>query len=308
MNKPLVTFTVTAYNQENFLTEAINGAFRQTYSPLEIILSDDCSNDRSFQIMKKLAREYNGPHEIILNKNATNLGIAAHTNKLVEMANGEIIVFADGDDISYPNRTQRSIDILEKFNDCNYLNFDYDKSVNFDCSKHKKCIVEKFDLNNFDLLENFPVGGATTIRKSIYKLFGPLELNCPVQDSPIQLRYLLAGPIFKCYEPQIFYRIHDNNLTRPLNKYLIDYERIHFQYLLDLNCALDIGFVNKQKYDSIYRLLKIKLERKKIESFYYTNNEKFKIYCQSILFSKAFSVKAKLSFLKKVMKFYLKKL
>ena len=41
---PLVTFALFAYNQERYVREAVEGAFAQTYQPLEIILSDDCSS------------------------------------------------------------------------------------------------------------------------------------------------------------------------------------------------------------------------------------------------------------------------
>jgi len=50
--KPLITFALFAYNQERFIREAVQGAFSQTYSPLEIIMSDDCSKDRTFDIEK----------------------------------------------------------------------------------------------------------------------------------------------------------------------------------------------------------------------------------------------------------------
>jgi len=42
--KSLITLALVAYNQERFISEALEGAFAQTYSPLEIILSDDCSH------------------------------------------------------------------------------------------------------------------------------------------------------------------------------------------------------------------------------------------------------------------------
>ena len=45
-DRPLVTFALFAYNQEQYIREAVEGAFSQTYEPLEIILSDDCSSDR----------------------------------------------------------------------------------------------------------------------------------------------------------------------------------------------------------------------------------------------------------------------
>jgi len=42
-DRPLVTFALLAYNQEEFIREAVEGAFALTYEQLEIILSDDCS-------------------------------------------------------------------------------------------------------------------------------------------------------------------------------------------------------------------------------------------------------------------------
>lgn len=47
----LVTFMLIACNQERFIREAVEGAFGQTYTPLEVILSDDASADRNFEVM-----------------------------------------------------------------------------------------------------------------------------------------------------------------------------------------------------------------------------------------------------------------
>ena len=68
-SKPLLTFALAALNQERFIREAVEAAFAQTYSPLEIILSDDCSEDRTFEIMCEMAKAYRGPHRIVLNRN-----------------------------------------------------------------------------------------------------------------------------------------------------------------------------------------------------------------------------------------------
>lgn len=75
---PLITIAVFAYNQEEFIRDAVNGAFSQTYSPLEIILSDDCSSDRTFEIMQEMANTYQGPHRVICRRNPFNLGTALH--------------------------------------------------------------------------------------------------------------------------------------------------------------------------------------------------------------------------------------
>lgn len=75
MSNPLVSYVLTAYNVEEFIEESVKCAFSQTYENLEIILSDDCSTDNTFNIMKKMADEYDGPHKIVLNRNEKNLGI-----------------------------------------------------------------------------------------------------------------------------------------------------------------------------------------------------------------------------------------
>jgi len=86
--RPLVSFAVFAYNQEDFIREAVLGAFSQTYSPLEIILSDDCSSDRTFEIMEKMAAAYSGPHRVIVRRNEAR------------------------DDISFPERTELQVGAL----------------------------------------------------------------------------------------------------------------------------------------------------------------------------------------------------
>src|SRR5215470_18905066 len=100
--KPLVTFYVMAYNQARFIREAVEGALAQTYSPLEIVLSDDCSWDGTFEVMRDAVKGYSGPHTVILNRNPRNLGLSEHVNRIIELARGDLIIAADGDDVSSP--------------------------------------------------------------------------------------------------------------------------------------------------------------------------------------------------------------
>jgi glycosyltransferase involved in cell wall biosynthesis len=109
MSKPLVTFMMFAYNHERFVREAVRGALAQSYSPLEIVISDDCSQDRTFEIIEEEVAGYDGPHKIILNRNEENLGTAAHINRLMELAEGELIVAAASDDVSLPTRTEEQV-------------------------------------------------------------------------------------------------------------------------------------------------------------------------------------------------------
>jgi glycosyltransferase involved in cell wall biosynthesis len=103
-NRPLVTFALFAYNQEQYIREAIMGAFSQTYEPLEIILSDDCSTDRTFEIMLEMVSEYRGPHQVRVVRTDRNLGVTSHMLLRGREAAGRIVVGAAGDDISTPER------------------------------------------------------------------------------------------------------------------------------------------------------------------------------------------------------------
>ena len=103
--RPLVTFAVFAYNQEKYIRDAVEGAFAQTYQPLEIILSDDCSTDRTFEIMEEMAAAYYGPHTIRVRRHEVNVGTLAHLLGVAEVAGGDYLIVAAGDDVSLPERT-----------------------------------------------------------------------------------------------------------------------------------------------------------------------------------------------------------
>lgn len=117
-SRPLVTLMISCYNQEWCIRDALEGAFSQTYTPLDIIISDDCSNDSTWRIVNKVTKQYyaaGGRHKVILNRNPENLYRAdpIKKNLIQEYVNslkkGDIIVQADGDDISLPNRVEEIV-------------------------------------------------------------------------------------------------------------------------------------------------------------------------------------------------------
>jgi len=105
----LVTFTIVGYNQENYICEAIEGAFAQTYEPLEIILSDDCSTDRTFMIMQEMANKYRGSKKIVTRQTDGNVGTILHVADVASIAKGGLIILAAGDDISKKERVEKIV-------------------------------------------------------------------------------------------------------------------------------------------------------------------------------------------------------
>ena len=127
-NNLLVTLAIRHYNNAPFVGAALAGAFAQTYSPLEILFVDDCSSDDGFAIAQRLAADYRGPHQIVISRNSAKLGPGGQMMRVRELARGEIIVFADADDVSLPERCRRvhaaftAAETLGVLNYCDFIN------------------------------------------------------------------------------------------------------------------------------------------------------------------------------------------
>ncbi len=88
----------------------MRGAFAQTYRPLEIVISDDGSSDGSWEYLQKAVAQFRLEHgdvSVILNHNDRNLGNLGNWQKCCELSHGEMLIKADGDDVSLPERTTK---------------------------------------------------------------------------------------------------------------------------------------------------------------------------------------------------------
>lgn len=194
---PLVTFALFAYNQEQYIREAVEGAFAQTYEPLEIILSDDCSSDRTFEFMEEMARKYRGPHSIKLNKGKSNRGLSGHINSVISISNGEFIVVAAGDDISYPTRAEVLVDKwLDSSRRIMALQSGYrDIDQNSKALKTHECYMHDCEpkLETFARHNYFIVGSTAAYDRRVFSEFLPLDSNVIHEDRVLPFRALLLG-------------------------------------------------------------------------------------------------------------------
>lgn len=209
---PLITFALVAYNQEEFIRDAVTGALAQTYQPLEIILSDDGSSDRTFSIMEEMAAAYTGPNKIILNRNVRNLGTGAHINRIMELSSGELIVIAAGDDISFPERTKTIVKLWEGSGRPKCSIYSAYRAID----EHGTviCPDEQVPLpayvNHIDRMmeEACPgvVGATHAWHRDLFAKFGPLPGDLMVEDRAISARALLCDGIYYIKEPLACYR------------------------------------------------------------------------------------------------------
>jgi glycosyltransferase involved in cell wall biosynthesis len=214
-DRPLVTFALFAYNQEQYIREAVEGAFAQTYEPLEIILSDDCSSDQTFEIMQRMAAAYNGPHEVRARRSSMNRGILNHVLEVAHEARGTFIVVAAGDDISRPERTNTLVDIAVK-NDWQGLSSACDEfrdgnvegSITLNTVKPIKINI----LNGSPIVQQ--IHGASSAYATSFLRGLPLpKEKVLLEDYVLQILLHIKGYKAGSVEHSlIFRRIHENNI------------------------------------------------------------------------------------------------
>ncbi|MEI6794961.1 MAG: glycosyltransferase family A protein, partial [Verrucomicrobiota bacterium] len=100
----LATYALFAYRQEAFVAEAIRAVGKQTYRPLELIVTDDASLDRTREKIDEALRDFPADIPVIRINHAKNQGIPGVINAAVRQASGRVIIFGAGDDISEPER------------------------------------------------------------------------------------------------------------------------------------------------------------------------------------------------------------
>lgn len=109
-SKPLVSIIMSVYNTELYLREAVISIINQSYRNLEILICNDCSTDKSQEILTDLAQQ---DQRIILINNNENFKLAKSLNKLIDLSHGKYIARMDADDISHPERITKEVLFLE---------------------------------------------------------------------------------------------------------------------------------------------------------------------------------------------------
>ncbi len=103
-----ITIGLPFFNAEDDLPDAIRSIFAQTHQDWELILIDDGSTDRSLDI----ARSVQDPRVRVVS-DGRNLRLAARLNQIVDLAQTEIIVRMDADDLIAPERIERELAVLQ---------------------------------------------------------------------------------------------------------------------------------------------------------------------------------------------------
>lgn len=91
-----ISIIMPCYNAEPFISDSIGSIIRQTYKNWELIVVDDCSTDKSYEIIDKYSQN---DSRIKVFRSETNQGVAFSRNKGIASCTGEILAFLDSDDL-----------------------------------------------------------------------------------------------------------------------------------------------------------------------------------------------------------------
>ena len=95
-NSIIVSIITPVYNSEKFIADTIESVQAQTHSNWELILTDDCSTDKSIEIIENFAKQ-DSRIKLLKLKNNSGSGIARNTS--IKSAIGQVIAFIDADDL-----------------------------------------------------------------------------------------------------------------------------------------------------------------------------------------------------------------
>jgi len=205
VTKPLVSVIVPAYNCERYLAAALDSIFAQTYRPVEVIVIDDGSTDRTAQIIA-------GYGDRVVSLRQDNSGPAAARNTGLDHARGEFISFLDADDLYHPEKLARQMALFDRhpameMSICAVENF-WDGDPAEEASQLRKRELRKVFIG--------VVVQAVLVRRSVFDKVGRFKADLRFcEDTDWYLRTGEAKVFGEwLHETLVYRRVHEGNMTR----------------------------------------------------------------------------------------------
>lgn len=212
MHNDVITIIVLCYNHESFLEQSINAVYAQTYTNIQLIVTDDCSIDGSVALIQQLKAERN--FETVINEK--NIGLNATLARALALAKGEYIAIISADDYMLPHKTATEYNFL--------------KQHDFEAVYANGFSVENNNQRLIKLNPVFQSGNNKAILEYVYQYdwgapllqSGLFHKTVWVHTLPLRVQYKSDDWAFLIYtfqhfktgfinEPVFCYRLHANN-------------------------------------------------------------------------------------------------
>ena len=220
MSKPLLSVCLIAYNQAQYVQEAIDTILAQKVNfPWELIIADDCSTDGTKEILLEYKQKYPNFIKLILQR--SNVGPESNWLDLMAYPKSKYVLYGEGDDyFSDPTKLQRQVDFLESHDNFSIC-FHPVKVIHEDGSRphevfptpqlrHNKTVLDLSDLlaGNF-IQTNSAMYRWRFVEKNIKDVF---PRNIAPGDWFLHILHAQVGKIGFINRVMAVYRRHDKSL------------------------------------------------------------------------------------------------
>ena len=217
---PLFTVATISYNSAKWIRQTIESILASSFTDFELLISDDCSTDDTWSIIK----EYNDPR-IRAWQNEKNIGEYKNRNKALTAAKGKYFLFVDGDDILYEESLGKLASYINEFPTLVSI-FGIDKK----CLPQIKVPLLISETEAYKWIYSFYipiafVGFAETLFETeTLKRCGGFPENLVCGDTYIKKLMPAYGPILIITDSLQNWRTSENQASSSLNKDLIGYQ------------------------------------------------------------------------------------
>lgn len=206
-----VSVVTPTWNSEKYIKKTIGSVQKQTYQNWEMIIVDDCSTDRTVEIVEEIAKS---DSRVKIFRQDKNRGAAKARTRSMRMATGRFIAYLDADDIWKPEKLDKQIAFM-KMKKCGFSCTSYEV-IDDDGNPKDKYIhmLPKVDYIGFltnNLLQTVGIMVDTSIVDKEYLVMPDIRRR---QDAATWLQILKAG--YECYgldEILAEYRRTENSLS-----------------------------------------------------------------------------------------------
>ena len=275
-DKPLVSVMVPTYNQDKYIEKTINSILEQTYNNIEIIISDDSTNNLTEELIKEKYLNKKYKNIVYIHNKPSKGEVDNYRYLLYKLIKGEWVLNVNGDDFLYDNKfieiamqyiTKNPDIVLVTSKNLKYYMLD-NKFVKIDNIPHHNLITKGEWLFFNHIFKNVEIPHIGTLfnRKKAIEV-GFYEYNIPSSDRESFLKLSLSGDIVYLNDYYGAWVQHNENHSKNIDKAeLIEtlkmYDRLY-------------------KYAIQYKLSKFKLllwrilaKYKMIFSYYQTTDDK----------------------------------
>jgi len=214
---PMVSVIITTYNHEKFIEDSINSVMSQSFKDFEIIVINDGSIDGTANIVERLVNKY--PDTIRFVNHKTNQRPKLSGNEGISLARGKYVAWNDGDDIWYPTKLEKQMELFEKDTKEEMgIIYTYGRNIIETEKRHRSEFwsippTENIFKQLFSSAFFFKI--SMVVRRSVYDKVGIINEKYPYcADYEFMLRVAAAGYKFN-YIPEVLvgHRIHETNET-----------------------------------------------------------------------------------------------